>query len=366
MRYTKASKKFLNSGAAFTLAVILVGMTGCEEQSNTDSSVSPNPVITNEPPADGDLLSDIEVPQPSTTGQAADTKILSEPSAVKAETLKGKYPNRFTDRFIFPAMAASDDLAERNKAEQPFEMVFVQGDVKQGIKPFYLSKTEVRLEMFYPWAMGYGMGWSDIEVKQRAGFYPSQYLMWFQSAAWQYDKRRPALAMRRTAAEQYCQTLTELTGRRYRLPTEAEWEHALTLGGGVPRDKQALLKIAHLATDQNFQVDSDKREFGHVPALVGTRSPDRLGLHDLLGNAAEWVADTGKDRVVRGGHFELPAEDFDAGWRVVEDIEVWNETYPNLPVPSGLYRDFPYTGIRLACDADEAPRKASEPEPSIP
>lgn len=284
--------------------------------------------------------------------EQSESDVESNDGPGEVETPSDALPSRFTDRLIFPVLAASDDPSDREEAVHAFEMIAVPGDPDHDMKPFYLSRTEVRLEMFYPWAMGYGMGWNDGEVNRRLGFYPSQYAMVINSRSGLFNKHFPALAMSRTVAEQYCKTLSEQSGRTYRLPTEKEWEHALKLGGGMPKNRDALLQMAHLETDESW---SDEPPFLPVPIPVGTKSADRLGLHDLLGNAAEWVTDTGMERAVRGGHFDLPAEDFDFAWRAVEDLEVWNETYPQLPVSRTLYRDFPYTGIRLACDADQAP-----------
>lgn len=273
----------------------------------------------------------------------------------------------YKDRMIYPALAGSEDADLRQQARHDFEMVLIKGDAEAKVNPFYLSKTEVRLEMFYPWAMGYGLRESDYEVRRQAGFRPSEYVMALESSGLLHDMKYPALAMSRKAAEQYCKTLSDLTGRTYRLPTEKEWEYALKLGGGLSEEKDAILKMARFATDKNIL---DEPPFFHSPVRVGSLSPDKLGLHDMLGNAAEWVTDTGKDRVVRGGHFELPIEKMKTDWRAVEDIEVWNETYPNRPVPKGMYRDFPYTGIRLACDADQAPKTpldtAQSPENTAP
>ncbi len=86
----------------------------------------------------------------------------------------------------------------------------------------------------------------------------------------------------------------------YRLPTEAEWEHACRAG------RDAVWSCADRLTDAQ----------GTEP--VGRRAPNAWGLHDLHGNAAEWCHDrygpyplwlqqnpqgaaTGDDRVVRGG-----------------------------------------------------------------
>ena len=230
-----------------------------------------------------------------------------------------------------------------------FEMTRVPGDADKGIKPFYLSTTEVPANMFYPWATGEGLERKELEQWWSYSLHPSQIS---EAARLQGPMNRPALGMSRRAAELYCEWLSAQTGRTYRLPTEAEWEHALALAGGVPVSKSALLKRATLRDNAVVQTDPP---FLMLPSAIGQREPVKLGLYDLLGNAAEWVSDTGKQRVVRGGHFQLAAEELTADWRVVEDLSAWNATYPQRPISGYWYYDQAFTGIRLACDADQAP-----------
>ncbi|USQ79092.1 formylglycine-generating enzyme family protein [Ornithinimicrobium faecis] len=88
----------------------------------------------------------------------------------------------------------------------------------------------------------------------------------------------------------------------YRLPTEAEWEHACRAGTTGPR-------YGDLDTIAWFRDNSDER-----PHEVGLKAPNAFGLHDTLGNVWEWCWDVydaeayGSYRVLRGGGW------FDEHW----------------------------------------------------
>jgi hypothetical protein len=232
-----------------------------------------------------------------------------------------------------------------------FAMTLVRSDGATEIKPFYLSTVEVRSVMFFSWATGDGLIKDDWKHWIKLSLRPSR----IPSVVTQYGPPdRPALGMSRTTAELFCEWLSQHTGRTYRLPTEAEWLHALRSGGGVPSDHEELLRRATLYDNAEIMYDPP---FYELPAAVGQREPDGNGLYDMLGNAAEWVTDTDRERVVRGGHFQTKADELE-GWRKVEDIELWNASSIWIHAPNETthwYNDFYFTGIRLACDADQAP-----------
>jgi formylglycine-generating enzyme required for sulfatase activity len=82
-------------------------------------------------------------------------------------------------------------------------------------------------------------------------------------------------------AVKYCQWLAILTGKPFRLPTEAEWEYA----GKAGRDFTYPTEIGVISPDlANYR--------NHVGSLtpVGTYPPNPFGLYDMAGNVWEWCS----------------------------------------------------------------------------
>ncbi|MBI5233025.1 MAG: SUMF1/EgtB/PvdO family nonheme iron enzyme [Deltaproteobacteria bacterium] len=92
--------------------------------------------------------------------------------------------------------------------------------------------------------------------------------------------------------------LTGVTGMRYRLPTEAEWEYAARSGGNKERfagfSEEADLFLYSNFCDRSCESHSkttgqDDRYRNSAP--VGRSRPNGLGLYDMTGNVWEWVRD---------------------------------------------------------------------------
>ncbi len=93
-----------------------------------------------------------------------------------------------------------------------------------------------------------------------------------------------------------CQTfitkLNELTGKQFRLPTEAEWEYAARGGNQSQGYKFAGSNtIGDVAWyyDNSYALGSSSPDYG--THAVATKSPNELGLYDMTGNVYEWCQD---------------------------------------------------------------------------
>lgn len=181
------------------------------------------------------------------------------------------------------------------------------------------------------------------------------------------DPRQPAVTMTQFAARQYTGWLSGLTGRFYRLPTEAEWEFACRAGGSDPwscgADAEALASVAWFADNADDTTHP-----------VGELEPNAFGLYDMHGNAAEWVIDQLAEdgysrqasapqplvaadaiawptelegRVIRGGAYYDDADRCRCAARRGSEDEAWKEIDPNLPKSPWWYTEEPALGIGM-------------------
>lgn len=130
----------------------------------------------------------------------------------------------------------------------------------------------------------------------------------------------PVINISWSDAQAYCAWLQALTGRAYRLPTEAEWEYAAranSLNLYITRNELSNME-ANFGGGTNDHNDS---------VQVGKYKPNRFGLYDMLGNAWEWCSDwysetyysespakdpqgpsEGQYRVLRGGGWQATSD----------------------------------------------------------
>ncbi|MDH5739383.1 MAG: formylglycine-generating enzyme family protein [Nitrospira sp.] len=105
--------------------------------------------------------------------------------------------------------------------------------------------------------------------------------------------RRPVINVSWHDAKDYAAWLSTETGKRYRLPTESEWEYAARSGAKqeVWAGTSQKSEIEKYAVSAN---NSDTRT-----AEVGTKRANGFQLHDLSGNVWEWVEDCWHDNYLQ-------------------------------------------------------------------
>jgi formylglycine-generating enzyme required for sulfatase activity len=151
-----------------------------------------------------------------------------------------------------------------------------------------------------------------------------------------WGQTRPAMNVNHEDAVRYVEWLAAKTGRPYRLLSEAEWEYAARAGsrkarywGDSPRRACEFSNVLDQSVPSGYSwAPSNCRDGQGNTAPVGSFKANAFGLHDMLGNVWEWVADCWNDsyvgapvdgsawttgdcsqRVIRGGSWIDPAED---------------------------------------------------------
>lgn len=144
-----------------------------------------------------------------------------------------------------------------------------------------------------------------------------------------------AIGMTRHAAERFCHWLTVKTGARYRLPTEAEWVYLAS--GGDARGQRAA------ATGESAWVEENS---DWTPHKVGLKPANVLGLHDTLGNVAEWVESADRPPVAMGGSFLDPAAACTPLSKQAQ-TSTWNSSDPQIPKSRWWLADCGFVGFRM-------------------
>lgn len=104
---------------------------------------------------------------------------------------------------------------------------------------------------------------------------------------------RPVESISWYDAIEFCRRLSQLTGREYRLPSEAEWEYACRAGTTTSFyfGETITGELANYRASETF-ADEPSGEYRGETTPVGHFPPNAFGLYDLHGNVLEWCADS--------------------------------------------------------------------------
>jgi formylglycine-generating enzyme required for sulfatase activity len=225
-----------------------------------------------------------------------DTTVIEAPRSAKGQTIKAK---TFTVNGVSfdlmkveagtftmgatPEMKEEYDDEEVYEEEKPAHQVTLTNN-------YYLGKTEVTLALW----------------KAVMGSNPSY--LYFKG------DNRPVVEVSWDDCQEFISKLNAATGKRFRLPTEAEWEFAARGGNNSKHYKYS-------GSDNMDDVAWYDDSSGEGPHDVATKQPNELGIYDMSGNVWEWCSDwygeyrsssqtnpsgpnSGSFRVARGGSWD--------------------------------------------------------------
>lgn len=150
----------------------------------------------------------------------------------------------------------------------------------------------------------------------------------------------PAINISSTSAEMFCRWLSKVTGKKYRLPTEAEWELACRAGatGAWKMDAATIAKFSWNAGNSKGTTHP-----------VAKKAANALGLFDMLGNTGEWATDLNGEPVLCGPTFRDPAASVSPTVRK-RWAPKWQDSDPQMPKSRWWLSDGPFAGFRVVCE----------------
>ncbi|MGA2501182.1 MAG: SUMF1/EgtB/PvdO family nonheme iron enzyme [Tepidisphaeraceae bacterium] len=212
-------------------------------------------------------------------------------------------------------------------------------DKEVAVKSFWIQETEATWDIFDTWAFRLDLTAEqkikgvDAETRPSPPYAPPDRGFGHEGY--------PAISMAYEGVIHYINWLNKKTGKKYRLPTEAEWEYAAR-SGGAPIEKltkEQLDEIAWTAENSNEKTQP-----------VGKKKPSKWGLYDMLGNVGEFVQSEEEDvKVIKGGSFKDPASKISTKFREQWGPD-WQQRDPQDPKSKWWMSDAPFAGFRLVRD----------------
>jgi len=114
----------------------------------------------------------------------------------------------------------------------------------------------------------------------------------WRNLGFEQDNRHPVVCVTWNDAQDYVHWLSEKTGKKYRLLSEAEWEYAARAGTDTayPWGTTASHEYANYGADNWGGLASGRDKWVNT-SPVGSFPPNAFGLYDMNGNVLQWVQD---------------------------------------------------------------------------
>ena len=213
-----------------------------------------------------------------------------------------------TGKFL---MGSPDGEAGHDPDEAPVHEVQVD-------KGFAMARSPVTIGQFRDFVRSSGyvpqsqsMGGGSVYDEQSGGLRDDASVTWQDDYAGKPGQERlPVINVSWNDAKAYADWLSQRSGKKYRLPSEAEFEYALRAGSTTKYwwgDSNPSSRIENL-TGGGDRSGSGRRwsnafsgyKDGYWgPAPVMSFTPNPFGLYDMGGNVSEWVADCWHDNYIR-------------------------------------------------------------------
>ena len=263
------------------------------------------------------------------------------------------------------------------------------------VKPFWMGKIEVswrEYELFYKQTGGEGRSGDQVRSAEKM---PQVDAITGPTPAYGNPDQgwgrgdRPAITMTHFAAQKYCEWLSQVTGKTYRLPTEAEWEYAcrgntdgVYFFAGTPDDIEPKgflsgFREADTSVINRYVVSGINGGGKTQPPSAVQENP--FGLKNMLGNVWEFCSDwyavntyagylagsvienptgpeSGSAHVIRGGSYKSNAADLRITNRDHTRKAAWQMTDPQVPKSLWWYSDCNDVGFRVVCEYEENSR----------
>jgi formylglycine-generating enzyme len=233
-------------------------------------------------------------------------------------------------------MGSPGSEAGRDKDEGPVHRV--------NVATFALGKTEITRGQFAAFVNKTNYSTGDKCWTFEGGKFEERSGNW-SKLGYSQDDKHPVACINWNDAKAYAEWMSRMTGKQYRLPTEAEWEYSARGNTSTARywgdnpdeacgyanaaDKTAQTQILKASS---WSVHNCMDGFAYT-APVGSFKTNAFGLNDMLGNVWEWTEDSyhhnyngaptdgsawqgdGAERVLRGGSWNNGPRDVRAAVR---------------------------------------------------